>query len=74
MKSEFKIRTYPKSELAKLYLPNSTNVHSALNTLNHWITKKEELKKDLSEIGYNKFSKMFKPNEVKLIIKHLGEP
>ena len=39
---EFFVRSYPKSELAMLYFPDATP-HVALNRLNAWIRRCEEL-------------------------------
>lgn len=71
--SEFKIRAYGKGELALCYFPGSTP-HAAANHLRQWIVRCRPLLDGLHEAGHDPRSKMFTPREVRLIVKHLGEP
>lgn len=72
--NSFKIRSYGKTELAMLYLPNSTSEDSARRTMLRWIYRNEELKRKLYDSGYDNMQRRFYPNQVKLIVAYLGEP
>ena len=72
--TNFKIKTYGKSELAMLYFPTSNSYHSAVNHLMAWIRRNTELTGKLEETGYKKSAKYFTPKEVALVVEYLGEP
>ena len=55
------IKSYPKSELAQLYFPDS-DPHVATNHLAQWIKR------------CSKNAKFFSPQAVRHIVEYLGEP
>ena len=68
-----KIKSYPKSELALMYFPDSTpNV--ALNRLNSWIKRCPPLVDALAGCYQSKKAKYFNPKAVRMIVEFLGEP
>ena len=67
------IRSYAKSELAMLYFPDASP-HVALNRLNGWIRRCEELRKALAECHQSARAKFFSAQSVRLIVEYLGEP
>ena len=70
---EFFVRSYPKSELAMLYFPDASP-HVALNRLNGWIRRCEELRKALAGCHQSTHAKFFSAQPVRLIVEYLGEP
>ncbi len=70
---EFFVRSYPKSELAMLYFPDATP-HVALNRLNAWIRRCEELSDALAGCHQSTYAKFFSAQAVRFIVKYLGEP
>ncbi|MCR4915179.1 MAG: DUF4248 domain-containing protein [Prevotella sp.] len=70
---EFFVRSYPKSELAMLYFPDATP-HVALNRLNAWIRRCEELSDALAGCHQSTHAKFFSAQAVRFIVKYLGEP
>ena len=70
---EFFVRSYPKSELAMLYFPDATP-HVALNRLNAWIRRCEELSDALAGYHQSTHAKFFSAQAVRFIVKYLGEP
>ena len=71
--SRFIPKSYPKSELALLYFPDSTP-HVALNHLSQWIKRCPELVEDLARCHQSRFAKYYSKESVKLITRYLGEP
>lgn len=71
--TEFKIRSYGKSELAMMYFPLSAP-HTATNHLMAWIRRNRQLSAALEAMGYSRQSKCFTPKEVRAIVEVLGEP
>ena len=69
----FKIRAYSKKELAFCYFPTSTH-DTAVHHLNAWLKRCAPLMAELEATGYNKHTKCFTPLQVRLIVKHLGDP
>ena len=67
------IRSYAKSELAMLYFPDASP-HVALNRLNGWIRRCEELRKALAGGHQSTHAKFFSAQSVRLIVEYLGEP
>ena len=67
------IKSYPKSELALLYFPDSTP-HVALNRLNSWIRRCTPLTEALSACYQNPNAKYFSSQAVRHIVEYLGEP
>jgi len=72
-KELFTVRCYGKAELALLYFP-MLQKESAVKKLRRWIHKCTPLYKELSEAYHMPAMNSFTAKEVKLIIKHLGEP
>ena len=73
MEKEFVIRSYSYCELAMLYFSNSTK-KSASAQLGRWIQGNDNLKNQLTEMGFKPKKKLLTPNQVKLIIEVFGEP
>ncbi len=69
----FQPRTYGKSELALLYLPQNTP-DTAVKTLGRWISGCPALCAELQSMGYNRRRHTFLCAEVEAIVRHLGEP
>ncbi len=69
----FTLRTYPKSELALLYAPQSTP-ETAVKNLYRWIRICKPLCKELERMDYNPRRRSFMKREVEAIVRHLGEP
>ena len=67
------IKSYPKSELALLYFPDS-DPHVALNRLNSWIKRCRPLVDALSGCYQSRHAKFYTPKAVRLIVEYLGEP
>ena len=67
------IRSYAKSELAMLYFPDASP-HVALNRLNGWIRRCEELSDALAGCHQSTHAKFFSAQAVRLIVEYLGEP
>jgi hypothetical protein len=71
--SDFQIRTYGKSELALLYLPDVT-AHAARRTLNAWINLSPGLSDRLHQTGLSPSAHYYTPAQVRMIVEALGEP
>lgn len=71
----FIVRCYTKSELAELYFPG-LNKKMGTKKLKRWIDRCTPLAEALQEgrLAGEPVRKEFTPKEVKLIIRHLGEP
>ena len=67
------IKSYPKSELALMYFPDSSP-HVALNHLNSWIKRCPPLVDALAGCNQSRFAKYFSAKAVRLIVDYLGEP
>ena len=67
------IKSYPKSELALLYFPDS-DPHVATNHLNAWIRRCPPLVAALAGCYQSKNAKFFSPQAVRHIVEFLGEP
>ncbi len=68
-----KSSSYTKQELASLYSPEVSD-RSAMRTLNNWIRLNADLRNELCATHYSKWSKIFTPRQVRIIVKYLGEP
>ena len=68
-----KIQSYPKSELALMYFPDS-EPHVALNHLNSWIRRCQPLVDALAGCYQSRFAKYYSAQAVRLIMEYLGEP
>jgi hypothetical protein len=62
-----------KTDLAQLYGPN-LKPYIARRRLNKWITTNEELLRELQARGYTDRLRQLTTAQVRLIVKHLGEP
>ena len=67
------IKSYPKSELAQLYFPDS-DPHVATNHLMQWIKRCPPLMDALAGCYQSKNAKFFSPQAVRHIVEYLGEP
>lgn len=70
---DFEIRSYGKSELAGLYMPD-IEPQSALKTIKRWIEKYPGLPEALTEAGLTPNDRRYTPRQVKLIVTAIGEP
>lgn len=70
---EFELRTYGRTELAKMYSP-SIKPQSAYVKLMRWIGKSPELSTYLRKSSKRPNNRTFTSDEVKMIIQVLGEP
>lgn len=69
----FTIRSYGKSELAQLYIPDIAP-DSAAKSIKRWIEKYPGLKKKLKTAGLRPTDKRYTPLQVRLIVEAFGEP
>ena len=69
----FRYRSYGKSELASLYLPDILP-GSAMREFNEWIAAFPGLMEALYATGLARKSKRYTPAQVRLIAGTLGEP
>mgnify|MGYP003289783369 FL=1 len=67
------IKSYTKSELARLYNPELC-YQSAMRTFRQWLKMNRELNARLSETGYSPLQHTFTPKQVELIFHFLGYP
>ena len=72
-KSNMKIRSYSKQELAMLYFPDS-DPRIATNHLMRWINRNRSLLQELKATGYYSHSKFFTTRQVCAILDYLGDP
>lgn len=68
-----KIKSYPKSELAQMYFPDSTP-HVATNHLTSWIRRCPALREALQYCNQPPRAKYYSAQAVRLIVEYLGEP
>lgn len=73
MDLHFSIRTYGRTELARLYFPG-IEAESAWRRLRSWIARCAPLRADLARLGYDPHRRTFTPAEVAAITDKLGEP
>jgi len=74
MKEEtFKIQSYFKGELARLYSPSLTE-NAARVKLMRWISMQPRLVDDLHSVGYTDSTRILTPLMVRLIVEAIGEP
>lgn len=70
---KFKIRSYGKSELAAMYMPD-ISPKSAGEVLRRWIIKYPGLSEALAATGLGDADKRYTPAQVRLIVEAIGEP
>ena len=68
-----KIQSYPKSELAQMYFPDSAP-HVALNHLTSWIRRCPGLLQAMHQYHQPLRAKYYSAQAVRLIVEYLGEP
>lgn len=73
MKEDFEVRSYGKTELAQLYMPD-ISPRSALATFRYWIARYPGLKERLAAQGVTPQIKRYTPSQVQLIVMALGTP
>ena len=70
---KFRIKSYGKSELASLYMPE-ISPKSAASELRKWIGKSPGLTEALSATGLRTKDKRYTPAQAELIVEAIGEP
>lgn len=71
--TNFKIRTFGRTELAQLYCPELCP-QAAFRKLNQWIDLYPNLREELLASGLSPKSRTYTPAQVGLIVGVLGEP
>ena len=71
--TNFKIRTFGRTELAQLYCPELCP-QAAFRKLNQWIDLYPNLREELLASGLSPKSRTYTPAQVGLIVGALGEP
>ena len=74
MNKKLSNRIYTKSELGKLYFPQTISDKTARRHLMAWIKRCQPLWSELLRLGYQKHSQYLPPRQVDLIFEYLGEP
>ena len=69
----FTIRAYGRRELAQLYFPH-LSPNSAWRCLHRWINLNQELCRKLNGLGYDAQTRIFTPEQVRVLSYYLGEP
>lgn len=70
---EFKIKSYSKMDLARIYNPQLCD-RTAQYTFIKWLDKNVKLMQELLNTGYSRTDRFFTPKQVQLIVEYLGEP
>lgn len=70
---KFKIRSYGKSELAALYMPD-ISPKSAAEVLRKWIARFPGLAESLASTGLRAEDRRYTPAQVRLIVRAIGLP
>lgn len=73
MEEQFSVRSYKKTELARLYFPE-LDAKTGVQKIRRWIQRCQPLAKELEAARYRSQQKEFTARQVRLIIRHLGEP
>lgn len=73
MNKPFTIRTYDKTELARLYLGRFSD-RVALRRFNEWLQRSPQLWQALKQMGVDHSTRYYTPRQVEVIVEHLGEP
>ena len=71
--TQFRVRCYTKSELARLYTP-WVERKSAARNLRRWILRNQELSAALDRLGYRPADRILSAAQVREIVRFLGEP
>jgi hypothetical protein len=67
------IRCYRKTDLARLYFPDS-EIHAALTRLRRWIKNSKGLSEELASYELSPSRAFLRPKEVECIFRYFGEP
>jgi hypothetical protein len=67
------IRCYRKTDLARLYFPDS-EIHAALTRLKRWIKNCKGLSEELASYDLGPSKTFLRPREVACIFRYFGEP
>lgn len=70
---KFRIKSYGKSELASLYMPDIAP-RSAAEGMRKWIEKAPGLADALTTSGLQLLDRRYTPAQVQMIVNRLGEP
>lgn len=73
MNNNFIIRSYWKSELACIYMPDCSP-RAAIATFNMWLQRSPNLWNKLEETGMTLLTRRLTPQQVKIITEYLGNP
>lgn len=69
----FVYRSYPKDELAQMYLPGYARA-TAVKKFNSWLKKSPQLREQLEHSGADLRTRIYTTVQVRRIVDHLGEP
>ena len=67
------IKPYTKQELASMYFPDADQATARIH-LWRWITRCQPLNDALCATHLSKWTRTYTPQQVALIVRHLGEP
>lgn len=71
--ADFRIRAYGRMELAQAYSPNVC-ADTAWRRLSAWIDGNPALRATLRAANYNGTTRVFTPEQVRIIVQYIGEP
>ena len=71
--NEFEIRSYPLGELARMYYPDAGG-RGALRLFGKDLRESRGLWNALRDVGYKPYTKILTRQQVKVIVRFLGEP
>lgn len=70
----FQVRPYAKCELAAMYFPASPNDAAAVANLRNLIKRNPELQEALRKASYRTYDKSFTAEQVRILVRYIGEP
>lgn len=70
---EFRVKSYSKMEMARMYNPMLCD-RTAQRTLLNWIAHNTSLTACLKKLGFKNTDRMFTPKQVGALVEYLGEP
>lgn len=71
--TEFRVKSYSKLELARMYNPLLCD-RTAQRTLLKWIEHNASLRACLKKLGFKSTDRIFTPKQVGAMVEYLGEP
>ncbi len=71
---DFRVRSYAKRELARMYFPDSPNDEAAVTNLRNLIKRNDSLQDDLRRASYRTYDKSFTREQVRILVSYIGEP